>query len=210
MDALSSRAEAVPIVLPKPRTDSNFAIERALEARRTRRDFRAGTLTLDQLGQLLWAAQGITQRDGLRSAPSAGALYPLAVYVVVGEVRQLPAAIYRYLPAEHALVAHVPGERRAKLAEAALRQDWIAQAAVTFVIVANERRTTRKYGTRGLRYVHIEVGHAAQNLLLQATALGLGSAVVGAFHDDSVGKLLNLPAGESPLYIIPVGERQEG
>lgn len=210
MEALARRVAAAPIVLPGPRTDSNYAIERALDVRRTRRDFRSGTLTLDQLGQLLWAAQGVTQRDGLRSAPSAGALYPLVVYVVAGEGTQLPAAIYRYLPAEHALMAHVQGERRAKLAEAALQQDWIAQAAVIFVITASERRTMRKYGTRGLRYVHIEVGHAAQNLLLQATALGLGSAVVGAFHDDTVGKLLNLPAGESPLYIIPVGERQEG
>jgi SagB-type dehydrogenase family enzyme len=199
-------AEAAPIVLPRPRTDGDYSVERALHARRTRRQFKPGALTLDQLSQLLWAAQGVTQRDGLRSAPSAGALYPLVVYVVTGETKHLPAATYRYLPAEHALATHVPGEQRAKLAEAALRQDWIAQAAVAFVIAAVERQTTRKYGARGARYVHMEVGHAAQNLLLQATALGLGSAVVGAFHDETVGKLLNLPGGESPLYIIPVGE----
>lgn len=129
------------------------------------------------------------------------------VYVVAGEVRELPAAIYRYRPPEHALTVQVAGEWRAQLAEVALHQQWVAEAAASFVIAAVESRTTQKYGSRGLRYVHIEVGHAAQNLLLQATALGLGSAVAGAFHDETVGKLLQLPAGESPLYIIPVGER---
>jgi SagB-type dehydrogenase family enzyme len=207
MGALTSSAEPAPVHLPKPHTDGSYALERALEARRTQRQFGSGALTLEQLGQLLWATQGIAQRDGLRTAPSAGALYPLVVYVVVGEVKALPDAIYRYQPAGHALVVHVAGEWRASLAEAALQQGWIAEAAAIIVITANESHTMQKYGTRGLRYVHIEVGHAAQNLLLQATALGLGSAVVGAFHDATVGQLLRLPPGESPLYIIPVGKR---
>lgn len=191
--------------LPPPRADGDFSVERALRERRSRREFGRASLTIAEVSQLLWAAQGVTRRDGLRTAPSAGALYPLELHLVVGVVQGLEPGIYRYVPAEHKLVRKVSGEHRRGLAAAALGQESVADAAVVLVFTAVERRTTRKYGSRGVRYIHIEAGHAAQNVLLQATALGLGAVVVGAFDDAGVAALLNLPSGEAPLYIIPLG-----
>lgn len=191
--------------LPAPRQDSGFSLERALHERRSVREFGKTALTQDEVSQLLWAAQGITSRDGLRAAPSAGALYPLELYLVAGVVRDLDPGVYRYAPAGHKLVKIIAGDQRHKLAAAAHGQDSVADAAAMLVFTAVERRTTRKYGSRGVRYVHIETGHAAQNVFLQATALGLGAVVVGAFDDDAVGALLQLPQGETPLYLMPLG-----
>ena len=191
--------------LPAPRQDSEFSIERALHERRSVREFGKTALTQDEVSQLLWAAQGITSRDGLRTAPSAGALYPLELYLVVGMVRDLDPGVYRYAPAGHKLMKIIAGDQRHKLASAAHVQDCVADAAAVLVFTAIERRTTRKYGSRGVRYVHIEIGHASQNVFLQATALGLGTVVVGAFEDDAVGELLHLPEGEVPLYLMPLG-----
>lgn len=193
------------ISLPAPRVDSDFSVTRALRERRSVREFARTGLTTAETSQLLWAAQGVTSRDGLRTAPSAGALYPLELYLVVGAVQGLEAGIYKYVPEGHKLVRKVSGEHRRELAVAALGQECVADAAVVLVFTAVERRTTRKYGNRGARYIHIEVGHAAQNVLLQATALGLGAVVVGAFDDARVAKLLNLPSGEAPLYLVPLG-----
>lgn len=191
--------------LPAPRLDSGFSVERALRERRSVREFGRTTLTLDQVSQLLWAAQGITDRGGMRSAPSAGALYPLELYLVAGAVRDLETGIYKYIPAGHKLLRIIHGDRRQELALSAHGQDCVAGAAAVLVFTAVERRTTRKYGNRGVRYVHIETGHAAQNVFLQATALGLDTVVVGAFEDDAVGELLHLPEGEAPLYLMPLG-----
>jgi SagB-type dehydrogenase family enzyme len=141
----------------------------------------------------------------LRAAPSAGALYPLEVALVTGEVRGLVPGVYRYLPRSHALAPTLNGDLRAKLAKAALGQTWIAEAACALVLAAIYRRTTRKYGPRGERYVHIEVGHAAQNVYLQAGALGLGTTIVGAFRDEEVQRLLGFEADEMPLGIMPIG-----
>lgn len=153
------------------------------------------------------AAQGVTHGDNARTAPSAGALYPLELYLVAGEVRALAPGIYRYVPGKHQLEPVATGDLRRQLCAAALAQECVAAGAAVFVFTAVERRTTRKYGPRGVRYVHIEVGHAAQNLALQATALGLGTVTVGAFDDAAVACLLQLPAGEAPLYLMPVGLR---
>lgn len=196
-----------PIDLPRPRADGGLSVERALHQRRTVRDFGRTSLPLQQAGQLLWSAQGITHGDGLRTAPSAGALYPLQLYLVAGNVTGLPPGIYRYEPERHRLRRVSAGDRRAQVAQAALEQSWIAQAPAIVVFGAIEQRTTRKYGSRGIGYVHIEVGHAAQNLLLQAEALGLGAATVGAFDDGSVAKLIGMGREERPLYLIPVGEK---
>ena len=193
------------ISLPAPRTDSDFSVERALRERRSVREFRPRAVTLSEISQLLWAAQGITRRDGLRTAPSAGALYPLELYLIVGAAQGLEPGIYKYVAARHELVRRVSGEHWRALATAALGQESVADAAVVLAFSAVERRTTRKYGSRGVRYVHIEIGHAAQNVLLQATALGLGAVVVGAFDDVGVAELLNLPPGEAPLYLMPLG-----
>lgn len=193
--------------LPEPSCDSDVSLERSLLERRSVRSYRDEPLTLREISRLLWAAQGITDPGGLRTAPSAGALYPLEVYVVSGDVTDLPPGVYRYQSDRHGLLKITGNDRRAELARAALSQSCVAEGAAAFVFTAVYARTTGKYGERGIRYVHIEAGHAAQNLLLEATALGLGAVPVGAFSDGDVAELLNLPDDESPLYIIPVGRR---
>lgn len=180
-------------------------LEGLLQQRRSLRTFGKAPLSLAVLGQLLWAAQGISHSQGLRTAPSAGALYPLELYVVAGEVEGLPSAVYHYIPEGHRLMETALGDHRQALARAALEQSWLSDAAVVVVFTAIYARTTRKYGDRGVRYVHMEVGHAAQNLFLQAEARALGSVVVGAFRDDEVSKLLGLSADTQPLLLMPVG-----
>lgn len=193
------------ISLPYPRFDSDYSLELALAKRRSIRDYSREPLKLQELSQLLWAAQGVTDPRGLRTAPSAGGLYPLEVYVVAGDIEGLPEGAYKYIPNSHALTMVLEGDRRRDLCDAALGQSWVGNAPATIVITAVYERTTIKYGERGVRYVHIEVGHAAQNLCLQATALNLGAVTVGAFYDDRVKAILNLPDNEQPLYLIPVG-----
>jgi SagB-type dehydrogenase family enzyme len=204
-DHVPERATAVP--LPSPRRDGGIPLERAIAERRSVREYARGTLTLPQVAQLLWAAQGVTHRDGGRAAPSAGALYPLELYLVAGKVDGLAPGSYRYVPVKHELQPVSAGDLRRPLCAAAHVQECVADGAAVFVFTAVERRTTRKYGSRGVRYIHIEVGHAAQNLALQATALGLGSVTVGAFDDAAVRHALALPEGEAPLYLMPVGPR---
>jgi SagB-type dehydrogenase family enzyme len=197
--------------LPEPTYDGTVSVERAIKERRTIRAFRPDSMGMAQLSQLLWAAQGITdERRGFRSAPSGGALYPLDVYVVVGErgVEGLRAGIYRYHPAHHSLESIGPGDGRKKVAGAALSQTWIATAPVIFIITAEYERITQKYGERGIRYAHIEVGHVGENIFLQAGALGLGAGIVGAFRDASVAEAINAPGEHEPLIIIPVGYKQ--
>ena len=193
------------IELPAPRYDSGFSVERALRERRSVRDFSAASISLAELSQLLWVAQGITHRRGFRTAPSAGGLYPLEIYVVVGHVEGLSQGIYKYQPAGHRLLRLATEDKRKAIARAALYQKWVRDNAVLIVFAAVESRTTRKYGHRGIRYVYIEVGHAAQNVLLQARSLGIGAAMVGAFRDDRVKKILGMPDKERPLYLMPVG-----
>lgn len=195
------------IKLPEPRYDSDVSIEQSLIQRRSVRSYTGEPLTLQEVSQLLWAAQGVTDIRGFRTAPSAGALYPLEVYVVAGDVENLRSGIYKYKPFEHELGLVIDGDKRSELADAALAQSWVEEGAVAIVFTAVYRRTTVKYGERGVRYVHIEVGHAAQNLCLQATAMELGAVTVGAFNDERVAKLLNLPEDEKPMYIIPVGRK---
>lgn len=192
--------------LPQPRADSAISVERALRLRRSVRNFSTAAISLDEITQLLWAAQGITHAEGLRTAPSAGALYPLEIILVAGRVTGLEPAIYRYSPAKHELTAIAAGDRRASLARAALEQQWMQKAAAVIVFCAVEKRTTRKYGARGISYIHIEVGHAAQNVFLQAQALGLGAAAVGAFDEAQTASLLQLPNEQKPLYLMPVGK----
>ncbi len=199
----SKRGERV--ALPDPARDGAMPLESALARRRSLRDFRRASLTLAEVAQVLWATQGISHPTGLRTAPSAGALYPLECHLVAGKVTALPAAVYRYDPARHELHRTVEGDRRAALAEAALSQTWMARAAAVVVLAAVERRTSVKYGARGTRYVHIEAGHAGQNACLQATALGLGTTVVGAFDDERVSAILDMGQGERPLCLLALG-----
>lgn len=204
----TAEQQAAEIRLPEARREGKVSLERTLTLRRSVRAYRDAALTLADVGQLLWAAQGITAGDRFRTAPSAGALYPLEVYLVAGRVEGLPAGIYKYRPAQHAL-ARVAGEdRRRALAEAALGQNFIVQAPVTLVISGVYERTAKRYGERAPRYVHIEVGHAGQNICLQAVALGLGSVPVGAFRDPEVKRIVGMPEEEAPLYLVPVGRPQ--
>jgi SagB-type dehydrogenase family enzyme len=196
-------AELIP--LPRPDLSGPVSLEEAIRSRRSIRSFRSDGLDLSVISQLLWAAQGITDDRGLRSAPSAGATYPLEVLVAVGTGEVLTAGIYRYQPERHALRRIGMGDRRGQLARAALNQMWMADAPMSLVLVADFARTTARYGDRGRRYVHMEVGHVAQNLYLQAEASGLATTVVGAFRDEEMAEILGLPASEEPLAILPVG-----
>jgi len=194
------------ITLPRPRLTHERSLEWALAARRSVREYLRVPLALRELGQLLWAAQGFTSADGLRTTPSAGALYPLEVYAVIGSVDDIPSGIYRYAARRHTISPVVSGNHRADLAIAALGQEFVREAAAVIALVAVPSRTTEKYGARGLRYVHMEVGHAAQNVCLQAVALDLGCVVVGAFDDTAIKKALGLGAIEEPMCVIPVGQ----
>ena len=200
------------IFLPYPRIKGNISLEEALSMRRSIREYKDIPLTLEQLSQLLWAAQGINEvHYGFRTAPSAGATYPLEVYVVVSPngVKGLPAGIYHYNVHRHSLIVMKLGDFRKALTDAALGQTWVYKAPINVVITAIYERTTIRYGERGIRYVHMEVGHVGQNIYLQAVALGLGTVVIGAFHDNVVQEIIGVPKNEHPLYIIPVGVPQK-
>ncbi len=181
-----------------------MSLEEALAHRRSVREFSADALTLPEISRLAWAAQGVTGAEH-RTAPSAGATYPLEIYLVVGNVEGLSAGVYHYRPEQHRLELVSGGDIRRALAEAAVGQAWLSHAPVVVIIAAVPERTAGRYGKRAERYVHMEAGHAAQNLLLEATALGLGATPVGAFGDAEVARLLRLQAHEAPLYLIPVG-----
>lgn len=191
--------------LPQPAFSGRRSVETALRLRRSVRDYTGEPLMRAELAQLLWAAQGITGAEGLRTAPSAGARYPLEVYVSVGDVIDLPTGIYRYEPEYHALVIVASGDRRAELCAAALGQPCVEAGAVVIALAADYGRTGARYGKRGIRYVHMEAGHAAQNVYLQAAALELGTVVVGAFDDEEAQRILGMSSREEPLCLMPVG-----
>ncbi|MCK9297979.1 MAG: SagB/ThcOx family dehydrogenase [Methanoculleus sp.] len=198
------------VTLPEPRTEGDVSVEEALSARRSVRVYAEVPLTLDDAGQVLWAAQGVTDDRGYRTAPSAGGLYPLEVYLVAGSVMDLEPGVYHYRPGEHLLVQVDAGDRRAALQAAAVNQTSVADAPATVVIAAVPERTTAKYGERGMRYVSMEAGHAAENVYLQAEAIDLATVVIGAFDEDGVREVLALPENTTPLYLMPVGRPVPG
>ena len=193
------------IKLQEVRRDGPVSVEKALSLRRSCRDFRKESLSLEEITQLLWSADGVTDARNYRTAPSAGALFPLEVYLVAGHVTGIPSGIYRYGPRRHVLEQRVAGDKREDLCQAALGQDAIRRAPATLVFCAIYDRTMKKYGERGIRYVHMEVGHAAQNLCLQAVSMDIGTVVIGAFRDEKVKKIMNFEADQFPLYLVPVG-----
>jgi len=193
------------IELPKVTAGPGMSLEEAIFKRRSLREFSRQSLNLAQVGRLAWAAQGSLDSGTRRTIPSAGALNPLELYVVASNVDGLAKGVYKYHSVQHKL-RKISGEPRLQdLAKAALDQTWIADAPAVLIIVADYERTTSKYGRRGQRYVHMEVGHAAQNVYLEATALGLGTVLVGAFSDREVKKRIGLVEDEEPLAIMPVG-----
>jgi SagB-type dehydrogenase family enzyme len=188
------------VLLPTPSLKGEMSLEEVLSTRRSVRNFTDQDLTLAQISQLLWACQGITlPSKGYRTAPSAGALYPLEVYLACS------SGVYHYLPKENALELKLAGDLRQDLQASALGQSAVGSAPVVFVITGVAARTAAKYGDRAERYVYMEAGCAAENLMLEATALGLGGVTMGAFSDDMVAKVLKLESGEKPLFIIPIG-----
>mgnify|MGYP001772538489 CR=1 FL=1 len=206
------------VYLPLPRPLSNMIVEEAILLRRSIRDYTSEPVKLEHLALMLWAAYGVTDpRYEFRAVPSAGATYPLEVYVVVGErgvlVNEsafLSPGVYKYDPLKHALSLVKPGDFRRELARAALGQAWVEEAPVSIVVFAVFERTTIIYGERGrVRYVPMEVGHLGQNVYLVATALGYGAVVVGAFYDDEVREVVGAGASEVPMYIIPVGKPEK-
>jgi len=196
------------IILPEPDIYGKMSVEEALARRRSVRNFSSQPLSLKELAQILWAAQGMVKKiAGRRTAPSAGATYPLKIYAVVGRgcIEKLKEGIYHYMPRRHSIVMVKRGDYRERLAYAALGQDFIAKAPVSIIITAIYERTTSWYGKRGIRYVHFEVGHVGQNIHLQAEALGLGTVMVGAFHDERIAEILGITNDEKVLYIAPIG-----
>ena len=203
----SAGLAAETIKLPPPATKGGMALTEALQARRTVRGFATRPLDLAQLSQLLWEADGMSDPQGHRTSPSAGATYPIDLYVVVGErgVTNLPAGIYHYDVRAQALSPLVRGDFRAAVARTCLNQAWMTEAPVLVVIAGEYRRCSARYGQRGIRYTHTEAGNVSQNLFLAAESLGLGAGIVGAFEDQALAQVLKLPLAHEPLLVMPVG-----
>ncbi|MBN2144680.1 MAG: SagB/ThcOx family dehydrogenase [Candidatus Aureabacteria bacterium] len=190
--------------LPNPSLSGDNSFEKVLSQRRSVRNFAHGSLSIQEISQLVWSAQGITDRgNAFRTAPSAGATFPLEIYLMTWE------GVFHYLPEKHALDTMQKGDFRFELAKACFSQMFIKDAPLIIIFSAIFGRTTSRYGTRGEKYIYIEAGHAAQNIHLQAVAMNLGSVPIGAFSDDNVHGLLGLPENEQVLYIIPIGKKRD-
>lgn len=200
------------IELPSPQTEGKVSVEKAIANRRSIRDFQDRSLGLQQISQLLWAGQGITGQSGeKRAAPSAGATYPMDLFLVVGtnSVEKINEGVYHYQPSAHQLKRIKASDIRKKLTSAALNQQWVNQAPVSVIVAADYERTTQKYRHHGKRYVHMEAGHIAENIYLQCESLKLGTVVVGAFDAQKVQSLMGIEKKRKPLYILPVGYPKE-
>lgn len=208
------------IALPPPETDGNVSVESAIQSRRSVRDFQSYTLSMDEIAQLLWAGQGITEQienppagwpgkewpGGLKSAPSAGALYPLKLYLITGNVKDLDTGVYRYISKIHSLEKVMDGNKQEALRKAALGQSPISEASAVLIITGIYERSRVKYGDRAERYVHIETGAVSENIYLQCESLDLGTVYIGAFRDKQAQDVLQLDTNEYPLAILPIGK----
>lgn len=201
----SAQAASGVIPLPPPELKGPMSVEQALQQRRSIREFSGEALDLSDISQILWAAQGKTGSHGLHTTPSAGGLAPLEIYLLAGKVSGMAPGVYRYRVDEHALGRIRAGDLRTQLAAAAHGQTWAGEAPALLVIAADYQRTRKRYGSRAERYVHIEAGHAAQNVYLQCTARGAATVLVGAFDDGEVARVLGLPAEHVPLGLMPLG-----
>ncbi len=196
------------IELPEPIYKGGVSVEEALSKRRSVRTYSSTPLSLEEITQLLWSAQGISHSNGRkRTAPSAGASYPLEVYLAVSRVDGIGRGIYRYIPQVHSLVPWGGAVTARFLKEEVSPQGAVKSAPAVLILSAHYDRVTEKYGQRGERYAHMEAGHAAQNVYLQAYSLGIGTVAIGAFNDEKLREILNLEEEEVPLYLMPVGRR---
>lgn len=191
--------------LPAPVFDEDLSVREALNRRRSVRTYSSEPLTPALISALLWACDGRTVPWGGRTAPSAGATYPLEIYVVSGRVCGLDAGLYRYDCNRHGLVAVRSGDLRGSLAAASWNQRMLREAPATLVLAAVRERTTDRYGDRGNRYIFMEAGHCGQNVHLAAESLHLGTVMIGAFDDRKVQAVLGIP--EEVLYLCPVGKQ---
>ncbi len=213
--------EAEVISLPAPRQDSLISVEKAISLRRSIREYADSPLSISEVSQILWAAQGFTRerkdpprmwnpkyewQGGLRTAPSAGALYPMEIYLLAGNIEGLTKGVYKFMPKNHSLMRVMGVDKRIDLSSAALKQASIEKAAAVVVMAGVYDRTSFKYGERAERYVHIEVGSIAENVYLQGMTLGIGTVIIGAFNDKDVKSVLQLPEDEHPLAIMPLGK----
>jgi len=196
-------AQEKTVKLPRPRLKGLMSVEEALDKRKSVRNYQKASISLADAGQLLWAAQGGTSGRN-RTAPSAGATYPMETYLIAGEVQGIEAGVYHYSVSEHTLRLIKAGDIRPQLQNACLGQPMITNAPLSILLDAVSERTTRRYGDRGIRYIHMEAGHIGQNIYLQAETLGFGTVAVGAFRDEDVKKII--PELKMPLYIYPVGK----
>ncbi len=195
------------IKLPQPAYTGLISVEEALHKRRSIRDYSKEPLTIKEISQILWAAQGITEEKyKLRTTPSAGALYPLEIYIAVSNVKDLSAGLYKYVPQNHTVKKISDGDKLLDISNAALRQDAIENSSAIILIAAVYERTAVKYSGRTERYVDMEVGAAAQNIYLQSVSLEIGTVIMGAFKDDALKNILRLPENENPLAIMPLGK----
>lgn len=199
---------SVTVSLPEPRYDSDVSLEESLLARRSVREFSSEPLSLEIISQLLWAAQGITDKAGHRTAPSAIAIYPLSIYVVVGNVPEIVPGVYIYDPSDYSIERIIDGDIRDSLSEAAMGQTSVRQGAVSFVITADFGLVMSRFGEKGERFATLEAGHATQNLCLQAAALDIGVVTAGAIDDEKIAAVLELPDNLTPLYVVPAGKKR--
>ena len=196
----------IAIKLPAPCYDSKVSLEKALYKRRSIRNYSDEPLSTSDISQILWSAQGITKKaGGLRTAPSAGALYPIEIYIAVCNVKGLTQGVYKYNPQQHTIIKILEGDKRVELSNAALKQNCIRRGAVNIIIVGIFKRTAAKYGKRSGKYLLMECGAVSQNIYLQSYALNLGTVFVGAFNDESLRSILKMPEDEYPLGIMPIG-----
>lgn len=201
--SVETRGETMKTLeMSRPKTKGAISVEEAIHKRRSVRAFITKEITMDDISQLLWACQGITGSGDRRASPSAGALYPLEIYLVKND------GLYHYIPRGHKIEKILDEDIRRQLADAAYGQGFVAEAPIDIIICAVYERVMSRYNERGIRYTDMEAGHAAQNVFLQAVALGLDSVAVGAFGDVAVAKIMRLPAGVKPLYILPVGYKR--
>lgn len=207
IEEYSSLHDGDKIFLPAPVTKGTTSLEEALYTRRSEREYTPEPLSLADISQLLWAGQGISDPPGLRTAPSAGALYPLELFLAVGDVQGLSKGVYQYQPGDHSLVRRGRDDIRGRLYEKSLHQSSVRDAPAVIIITADYSRTEQRYRDRAVRYVHMEAGHASQNIYLQATTLGVGTVAIGAFDDAGIHEVLSLPETLKPLYLMPMGKR---
>jgi len=206
LPAISEQNPGAMITLPQPTTDGSMSLEKTMSLRRSVRSYIKQPLTIEELSQLLWAGQGINNERGFRTAPSAGATFPLELFVMVNNVEGLKKGIYHYQIGEHALKMTDARELEGEVTRASLSQSMISEAGVVIVFAAIFDRTTSRYGERGIRYIHNEVGHASQNIHLQVSALNLGTVVIGAYRDEEVEAILDLGEEFRVLYMMPIGK----